>query len=311
MTKVEVGAVFPTTKSGNITILEYHTSKKVKVKFLDTSTEKFCSAGDIRKGQVRDPKSKYGKLVEGDIYRTKTYGALKILEDRGTLEVLVEFITTGYRTTSTRYNIKSGMIKDVMLPSIYGIGFLGDGSYKAKINGRLTTAYRKWCGLLCRCYGESGKGHWDCYKHGKITVCKSWHNFQVFAEWFYINSTEGWDLDKDFKGGREYSENNCIFIPPELNKILINGTTKSQLPIGVTKVSGGKGYTARCCRQGNNREYLGVFACPDTAFLAYKEAKEANIKRVANRYKNTLTTEVYDTIIRYEVNDNSDYKDNL
>lgn len=48
------GKTFPTLKSGDCIILEYKGSSKVKIKFLNTGTEVWTSAGNIKSGRVGD-----------------------------------------------------------------------------------------------------------------------------------------------------------------------------------------------------------------------------------------------------------------
>lgn len=53
--------------------------------------------------------------------------------------------------------------------------------------------------------------------------------------------------------------------------------------------------------KGANGIYLGYFDTPEEAFLAYKQAKEDYIKGVANKWKNRIAPNVYDAMMRYEV----------
>ena len=74
--------------------------------------------------------------------------------------------------------------------------------------------------MLQRCYS---KHHRHVYKtYQDCTVDSEWHNFQNFAEWFYINYPKDgkkYQLDKDIKkkGNRVYAEDNCIFVTAEQN----------------------------------------------------------------------------------------------
>lgn len=52
---------------------------------------------------------------------------------------------------------------------------------------------------------------------------------------------------------------------------------------------------------GSEREYLGSFQNPNEAFEAYKKAKEAHIKVLANKYKDQIDPRAYDALMRYEV----------
>jgi hypothetical protein len=60
-----------------------------------------------------------------------------------------------------------------------------------------------------------------------VFVCEEWHNFQVFAKWFYENYYkilgEIMNLDKDIikKGNKIYGPEYCAFVPQTINKLLV------------------------------------------------------------------------------------------
>ena len=57
--------------------------------------------------------------------------------------------------------------------------------------------YKKWREMLARCYCEKYQTKKPSYLG--CTVSEEWHNFQVFAEWFYsnFNGSNNCELDKD------------------------------------------------------------------------------------------------------------------
>lgn len=61
----------------------------------------------------------------GDVYETNNFGKLKILKYIDALHVDVGFIDTGYRTTTRAELIRKGTVADRLLPTLYGVGFLG------------------------------------------------------------------------------------------------------------------------------------------------------------------------------------------
>ena len=70
-----------------------------------------------------------------------------------------------------------------MLKKVYNIGYLGQGKYKSRENGKSTKAYEVWKKMLQRCYDpyyiNKYPSYIDCY------VCDEWLCFQNFAKWFY------------------------------------------------------------------------------------------------------------------------------
>lgn len=146
------------------------------------------------------------------------YGKYKILEFVNTSKILVEFVSTGYKKYCATKEVMNGSIKDPYYPSVYGVGYLGEGLYSPKDykNGRLinSPAYEVWCSKLKNCYGKSKSSH----LYADVEFCKEWLCFQNFAEWFYQQVDQygkGGIVDKDllFLGNREYSPHTCVYVP--------------------------------------------------------------------------------------------------
>ena len=70
------------------------------------------------------------------------------------------------------------------------------------------------------------------------------------------------------------------------------------MPIGVKKQD--KGYMERI-RIDGKLKYLGYYETPEKAFYVYKEAKEKEIKRVADLYKDKIPQKLYEAMYNYEV----------
>ena len=153
----------------------------------------------------------------GQFYPTHD-GDVKVIYYHGCDEVVVEFIESGYQRIAKAADIRNKEVKDPYRPSIHGIGFIGVGEYRATIKGKKTKAYNIWASIFQRCYcpirHETHAYNKDC------TVVEEWFNFQNFAEWFYKNYKEGFDLDKDLKvwGNTEYGPNTCAFVDPKINR---------------------------------------------------------------------------------------------
>lgn len=88
--------------------------------------------------------------------------------------------------------------------------------------------YSTWKSMMARCYNENHSG----YKHygaKGVTVCNRWHSFENFVEDVDIHLLKGhllyrkeYQLDKDLKGGNEYSLENCSVITAKKNRKLAN-----------------------------------------------------------------------------------------
>ena len=152
-------------------------------------------------------------MSSGDIYSSSKAGDFKVLNYINCESVEVEFINTGYKTTVSATQIRRGTVKDRFIPTVQGVGFLGDGDSVPMVNGKMTKAYDIWTGMIRRCYSEKAhNSNYPTYKD--CTVCVEWHNFQSFAKWFDGNYIEGYELDKDIKvtGNRVYSPGTCLFV---------------------------------------------------------------------------------------------------
>ena len=103
---------------------------------------------------------------------------------------------------------------------MFGIGYNGIGEHKNSLEGRPTSAYSRWKDMLRRCYCNKTKNTQSAYSN--VTVCDEWHDFQNFADWFYSNYIDGFDLDKDLLSGnvKIYSPETCCFLSPEHNSLL-------------------------------------------------------------------------------------------
>ena len=153
------------------------------------------------------------------VYTSNNYGQFKVVEYIDRLNVVVKFIDTGFVTKVAVCNIKKGEVKDKLHPSIYGVGFIGEGDYKASVNGKITKQYKTWSGMLERCYDP--KLHKKRPSYIGCTVCTEWHDFQVYAKWHDNNYVDGYHLDKDIKlkGNKIYSPNTCMFVSASDNTV--------------------------------------------------------------------------------------------
>lgn len=221
-------------------------------------------------------------------------------------DIDVEFVNDGTVIKNRRYgDFKRGEIKNPMTPNVYGVGYFGIGKFKScDENGKLTKCYRTWFDMLKRCYDPKYQDKYPTYKGCK--VCPEWHNFQVFAEWYYSNfyeiENEPMALDKDIlhKGNKLYSPDNCIFVPQFINNLFVkNNTSRGNCYIGVNKYE--DKFVAHVNKGNSKLIHLGYYTTPELAFLAYKEAKESYIKEVAEKYKQKIPHEAYEALMNYEV----------
>lgn len=176
---------------------------------------------------------------EGEVWPTKD-GDICVLEYYSATDILVEFVDTGYQCRTRAGEIKRGAgIKDRLRPSVYGVGYIGVGEFKANSRRHKSAAYGAWNNMLERCYSKKYQKKYPYWKD--CTVCDKWHNFQNFARWFFQNYIEGYDLDKDMQitGNRMYCPEACKFIPPSENRLTRGKPTGQYAKRKLAKANGG------------------------------------------------------------------------
>lgn len=69
--------------------------------------------------------------------------------------------------------------------------------------------------MIDRCYNKKSRSY-PRYGGNGIIVCREWLNsFIEFYDWAILNGWEkGMNIDKDIKGGRIYSPDNCVIVRP-------------------------------------------------------------------------------------------------
>ena len=189
-------------------------------------------------------------------------------------------------------NFKKGKIKCLYEPRYYGKGYLGEGKYKVKENGKHTDKFKIWHGMLQRCYDPKVQEKYPTYKGCKVEDYLL--NFQNMAEWinsnYYEVPGEVMCLDKDilYKGNKVYSRDTCIFVPQRINKLFTKcNKSRGNSPIGTTPNSSGN-YIARCNNGYGGRDCLGTYLTEEEAFQVYKQYKEKIIKEVIDSYEGKI-----------------------
>lgn len=237
----------------------------------------------------------------GDVLSTNNYGDFVVNKYVGKGRYEITFLQTGYTTTTKNSNLKGGSVKDRMLPTVCGVGILGD--MPMSFNGIMFKDYVKWEAMLVRCYGGVDGKSLPSYEG--CVVSDNFKYYPYFKEWFHLqkgHDQKGWHLDKDIlvKGNKVYSEDTCCFVPLEINMLLTKGTSKKDTHRrGVFYHPKEHTYLAMCCINGKQK-YLGSYPTEEEAFLVYKEAKENQIKEVAKKYEGVLDVKVFNTLMCYE-----------
>lgn len=233
-------------------------------------------------------------------------GSKMIIDEYNTAnDIWVKFLEHGNRIHTAYYLFAKGKVTNVYDIAYSGIGYIGEGKYKIREDGKVTKQYTTWSNMLKRCYDEKFHKRQSTYKD--CTVSEEWLCFQNFAEWFdnnyYEIEGERMHLDKDIlvKGNKVYSPNACIYVPQSINSIFVKSNAKrGKFPIGVSW-SKDKGKFESYYQTKGKRNFLGYFNTPEEAFQKYKNTKEKLIKQTAEDYKEKIPYALYNALINYIV----------
>ena len=240
----------------------------------------------------------------GKILKSKNFGDFKIVKYNDSANVEIQFINTGYETSSQLEHIKNGNVKDPYVASVHGVGILG-AKYPSRVNGVLTKEYDLWQNMLKRCYSDAYKKR--CPTYEGCEVSDNFKSYEYFYEWCHKQigfSNQGWQLDKDLlvKGNKVYNEFTCVFLPKEINSVLTKSTaTRGEYLIGVSWSNTNKAFVAKVNKNKGKQEYLGYFKSELEAYNAYKTAKESFIKEQANKWKGQIDDRAYNALMNYTV----------
>lgn len=229
----------------------------------------------------------------------------------GSIMVIIDYINCNNCTIlfpqynwETNRSYKAFINGNIICPyekSVYNVGYKGEGPFDS--SEKYIDIYRHWQKIIKRCYDskelERVPAYIDC------SVNDYWHCYQNYAYWhienYYEIPGQIMELDKDilFKGNKEYSPDTCCFVPHDINCLLLKSNkARGKYPIGVSKRK--NRYYAQINKNGK-RTHIGSYLTPEEAFFAYKEAKENQIKEIADKYIDYLPNNVYNALYAYEV----------
>lgn len=229
----------------------------------------------------------------------KTYN--KALRDGNLKGLLINNSLSGVIMTASNNtrNIERGQSRKPT--SYYGIGFNSGGRHVAYIDNNNTKPYQVWMDMLRRCYCP--KYHKKRPTYIGCSVDERWHDFQDFADWFYSCSyaDKGYELDKDLLAlnNKIYSPETCCLIPACLNSLLTScSNRRGSYPQGVCFYKPLKKYRSQINIDGRVT-HLGYFDTIEDAHKIYKTAKEANVKRMALKWRDRIAENVFQALMNW------------
>ena len=237
----------------------------------------------------------------GDKFVTTKGEQLEVIQYISWDKVQIKFMN-GYTCFAESGQIRKGNVKNPYLPNMYGVGFIGEGNHKSRVQGKKTLAYNTWKSMIERCYDYKRINFHPTYDG--VTVCKEWHNFQNFAEWFTNQPNygiNGFELDKDMIKfhNKVYCPEYCSLLPRQINQLcLFKDNSVGGCKQGVHWSKSNNKFVAQISIEGE-QEYLGGFLTEDEAYDCYLSSKIAYVRKKAEKYKYYIPEVVYENLINY------------
>lgn len=232
----------------------------------------------------------------GEVSQNKFGTLMKIIVWNAASDIQVQFQDDHMAVVHTTYrNFQKREVKNPYDKSVYGVGYVGEGMHKTRINGEHPASYLIWVTIIQRCCREEAKEKYPAY-FGRCTVCEEWFNYQNFAAWYESNryDVDGrLHIDKDIlvPGNTMYAPEFCLLVPQRVNMHFMRcKSNKTGLPRGVRRTK--TGYMAVY-----NTQKLGVFATIDQAVKAHREAWAEAIRATVAEYQNIMPNHVYNAVM--------------
>ena len=250
-------------------------------------------------------------ITSGEVFKSKSGNEFIIVCYDSSFNVRIRFIKTGYEKSYELSQIRKGLVKDRFAPTVCNVGIVGD-KYATKLNGVPLPQYVLWGNVLKRCYSDVYKKQRPTYKDCEVS--DNFKSYEYFYEWcneqigFNCKDENGklFNIDKDLlvKGNKLYSEDMCVFLPIEINAVLVKrDKMRGGCVLGVYKHKyyNEDKFVAQLNLNTGKAKYIGLYDTEIEAFNAYKEAKESYLKELANKWKSQIDDRAYNALMNYEV----------
>lgn len=204
-------------------------------------------------------------------------------------------------------NLRKGLVRNKMRPSVAGIGYVGYGPYSTTESH----VYNRWSFMLNRVYQPPNEATARAY--AGVTVCEEWHNYQNYAEWFLgaLHANKDWDkvpfrwvVDKDLwlPGNKVYSPYACRLVPQPINTLMNNPASgRTDLPLGVTRH--GQRFAAHCSSFDTGPQFLGYFDTIALAQSAYWRTKVDAVRAAAYHFYQWIPEDLREFLVNFRYDD--------
>lgn len=152
----------------------------------------------------------------GSIYTNKAGLEFEIIDyvpSKGCVKRKIRFLKSGYETVVFTNSIANKEIRDLLSPSIAGVG-INDVE-----NGTKHILYDRWADMIKRCY-NSDHACYAQYGGAGVYVDERWHKFSNYIQDVskkenydkLVKDTVNWNIDKDLSNTKCYSNDTTVII---------------------------------------------------------------------------------------------------
>lgn len=158
---------------------------------------------------------KINDTLRGTEFSLNCGGVAVIVSYNGALDVDVA-LGDGFIKKVQIGDLRKGQVSDKSIPTVCGVGYIGNGDHKPSFQSKDTAVYSIWRAMIHRCYSLKRDRY---HNYDDCIVCSEWHSFQNYANWYIDNHVEGFEVDKDIKipGNKVYSPDACMFVSKRKN----------------------------------------------------------------------------------------------
>lgn len=198
----------------------------VKIKFIDSGTEKIVRYDLAIAGKIRDD---LYNIDFSKIYNSLYYGPYKIIKYIGRNNeskriVRIKFINSGFESNVLLRFALSGQVKDYTI-SYSDLSINKNMSILEYDDYIINILKIRWNSMIQRCYNKNDKKYNE-YGEAGVTVCDRWKFFDNYISdimlvenfIYFYNFPQKFQLDKDYlqinipKSQRIYGPGRCIFL---------------------------------------------------------------------------------------------------
>lgn len=176
---------------------------------------------------------------------------------------------------------------------VRGVG-INDLGHSKNHEGKPCVIYKKWSGILERCFDEKWKSKYPTYRD--VICCDEWLYFSKFKSWVLTQPYQNNELDKDllFDNNKIYSPHTCLFIPQQINKVLAFDKKRGLYLQGVSyqqkswsmKNDLKRPWLSKGHFKGSEKPvYFGNFSTESDAHVEWLRRKAENLEYWAERWR--------------------------